>query len=778
LKYNSVHILLHLELLIGLLVILIIASCSTTKYVPDGNYLLSQSQISFDNKKIKKEELKPLIKQKPNKSILWIYKFHLHLYDLSKPEKNNGWNNYLRKIGEEPVIYDSLQTKTTLELFKGYMENKGYYHSKISDSVRFKGKKAYIKYYIESGTPFHIRSLDYNFEDSLLTDIVLKDTANSLLKDGSIFDIDLLQKERSRVETSLRSQGYYNFSKDYIYFNADTTVAPNQVDITLGIKMFLHKNPDNSFDTIPHRKYMVNKVGIYPDYDPRKALTAGDSLSRKDTLNRSDVQIIYEKRLGFKPQALVRPNYVTKGDLYNVHNVEQTYKHYSSLRTFKMVNIQFDEVEDSVDSTGNYLLNGQILLTPDLFQNFKIEPEANITHGYWGTAINLSYQHKNLFKGAEILDIGFRGAFRWLKLNGYPVNETEFGPHLNLRIPSLLLPQFLLPFNKESFVKRYDPVTNFTVSYDKQKNPKYWQEMGNVTMGYVWKGSGVETNYVNPIDFNYVNYPWILPSFLDTITKYHYNNTYSNHLVPAITYSYVFDNHEKRKNRDYTYFRMNLQSAGLILTRLNTWFNGPRDSSGFTIFNKNYSQFVRGDFDFHYNQYIDGTNSMAYRAFLGIGLPYGNSTAIPFEWRYFSGGSNGIRAWIPLTLGPGTYPEYAKLGYRNSTGDIKIEANMEYRFKVFWILEGALFVDMGNIWDIKYDATRPGASFEWNKFYKDFAIGSGLGFRFNFPFVLARLDIGAKVRDPSLTTDRWIVAKLPYNFYDNCYINIGIGYPF
>ena len=306
--------------------------------------------------------------------------------------------------------------------------------------------------------------------------------------------------------------------------------------------------------------------------------------------------------------------------------------------------------------------------------------------------------------------------------------------------------------------------------------------MSNATFGYDWKSGSYSEHIVSPLQFNVVKLLKIDSAYQAQIESSSYlAYSYKDVMILGGKYSYIFNNQKINKSKDFWFLRVNTEASGNMLALIKSISNAPKDSTGtYAFLRQPFAQYIRADFDLRYNYRFNTVASMVYRGFFGIGIPYGNSKALPFEKQYFSGGSNGIRAWQVRTLGPGSFSTPRdSVTFINQTADIKLEANAEYRFKLFWILEGAVFVDAGNIWTYKDDPARPGAQFKLNKFYKDIAIGTGAGLRFDFQFVIGRLDFGMKVRDPSLTGgSKMIVLNRPYNFRDDFTMVIGIGYPF
>lgn len=749
-------------------------SCNPTKYVPDEKYLLYSSKVKVNDKSISPDALKSYIKQKPNKKIFGFIRFHLGLYNLSNLKKEKGINKFLRNIGEEPVIYDPYLTDKSLNQLKKYLENKGYYNAGISDSVQFKGKRAYVVYNIDARKPYTIRNIKYLISDTTIRALYFADTINSALKRGGLFDKDVvLQDERTRIEKLLRSNGYYDFTREYVFFEADTFLSTKQVDLMVQIK-----NPEiaSTGEEIKHKIFKVRKLVVtsVPDLlDNSITVLPSDTIDAGKGIYLTDI-----KKLRLNPKSFVQFIYIQPGRIYNENSVDETYTHVSSLNLFKLVDIKFSEV--SLPDTSEFIwLDCHLRLSPSSLQSYSTDLEGTNSSGNIGGAVNLNYQHINLFSNAEVLNIKLRGAIESLKDNSSNISRSEeFGAEANIKFQT-----FLIPARNRNFIKKYNPKTMLTFSYNYQNRPDYTRRVANFGFGYTWKQSRYQEHIFRPFEINFVDIKNPSSAFDSLISGTYLESSYRDHMITNLSYSYIYNNQNIRKNRDFNYFRLNIESAGNGLSLFNNKFEAAGDSAlrYYKFLGIQYSQYMRGDIEYKYYNIINPFNSTVYRFFAGLAYPYGNARAIPFEKRYYSGGSNGLRGWQLRSLGPGSYSDTSTVSgkkYPNSSADLKLELNFEYRFKLFWILEGAFFMDAGNIWAIRKEDTRPGALFQWDRFYKEIALDSGLGFRFDFSFFLARFDVGMKMRDPSQPVgNRWILGTRKLNSGDFAF-NIGIGYPF
>jgi outer membrane protein assembly factor BamA len=769
LKYrNAPHL---ISLFTGLL---LLYSCKPTKYVPDNKYLLNSVKIEVDNKTINENELKGFLKQQPNKRILGFFRFHLGMYNLSNLQKDKGFNKYLRTIGEAPIIWNSFSNSSTIKQLKIYLQEKGYQNSYIYDSTHLHKKKADVMYFVRANEPLRIQSLKYNIEDTALRRIVYSDTINSLITSSKekIASKALIDSEKGRINLFLKNSGYYNFSVYNIDFVADSSA--NYADLVMTIKPNSVKI-NNIFTAIPYKQYKINQVEISTENTPEfKANSIANNVNR-DTILLNGLKFIYQENFWVRPNVILQSNYILPGNIYRISNVEETKKQLNSLNVFSFINIQFTELPASDTSEFGYL-NCTIKLTPNKIQSFELAPEITNSSGNIGGAFNFIYQHKSLFGNAEVFNLKWKGAIEAVRKK----NESQWYKALEYGVEgNINIPKFLLPGNSIWFIKKYNPKTSITVAYNYQQRPDFTRAVANIAFGYKWKQSRFQNHSLNPIELNFVQILDSTAEFNNDIKDTYLQYSYTDHLVSVTSYSYEFSNQNLNKTTDFKYFRLNLESAGTILSLYNKLIGASKKDDYYTLFGIRYSQYVRGDIDYRYYQILNKGNSLVYRIFAGIGYPFGNAIAIPFEKRYFVGGANSIRGWQARSLGPGNYRDTSlTVKFPNYTGDIKLEANIEYRFKLFWLLEGALFADIGNIWAITKNDERPGALFKFDTFYKDLAVGSGLGLRFDLKFFIFRTDLGLKMRDPSRDVgNRWIFTHKSIIAKDFA-LNLAISYPF
>ena len=748
---------------IACLLLIGFSSCQTTKFVPEDKYLLDRVSIKSDVKQIPQSEIRSYLRQTPNASIFGFWKLQLDIYNLSNPDTTKWINRTLRKIGDAPEVYNPTMTSMSLYQIERFMNNKGYFDADVSSDMQVKKRKAKVTYTIKGNQPYRLGKYHVNLSYEDLHSIA-SDTTSSLIKEGMLFDSNVLDAERSRITNQMKNLGFYYFEKDYLAYVADSALGQNMVDLQLN----LSKNVLMASDSVKKKlftKYKIKSVSIHTDYDPLQWNNSSEITL--DTVRRDGYLISYGKKRNFRPQALISNCLIIPGQTYSAKSVEQTYANLNALTAIKYANILFREVEPG-------WLHCVIVTTPAKRQAFSGEGEGTYSMGDFGVAGALGYQHNNLFRGSEQLSLKGRAAYEWRKVGG---NAFEVGVDASLRFPS-----FLVPFSSKEFRKRNNASTNINVSYSFQNRPlEYSRTIASAGINYLWYRSASLRHSFDLVDFSYVYLPWISDEFKDyflnnqSVLKY----SYEDHFIMRWAYNGSYSTFNARQPlRNYVSMRYGLETAGNLLYGINHLFKmSPSDDGSYKVFNIRYSQYAKADFDVAFHQIIDENNKFVYHAAIGVGLPYGNSASLPFEKRYYSGGANSVRGWGVRTLGPGTFrTEDTRIDFNNQSGDIKLDLNLEYRVKMVSVLEGALFFDAGNIWTIREYETQPGGNFRFDTFYKQIAMAYGLGIRLNFSFFVFRVDFGVKLHDPALPEEqRW---RIKPKWKDDTAFHFAIGYPF
>ncbi|MDD4149724.1 MAG: BamA/TamA family outer membrane protein [Bacteroidales bacterium] len=763
------------------IIMLSLDSCRSTKHVADDEYLLTKVSFDCKNSNVDIEDVETALKQKPNRKMLSVFRFHLMVYNMAKSGKERKFKEKIADvIGEPPVIYDEYSTEKTVSNIESYLHAQSYYEADVKVVEKRKKKKISLTYQIETGEPYLISNLIYDITDPKLQELVLLDTVNSLIHTNENFNTDVLQDERERLVRMLKSNGYYYFSINNIHYYADTTINQYQTKLTLAIRKSFDENSINN--NTPFKAQVIRNIYIYPDFDPKLSVSDIEAYnSMLDTISVDGYNIIYSGKLEFKPSVLLQSCFIKRGDRYNIQNVEKTHAHFSNLKQFKLINIKLYPSEDVIlETQKERFLDLHIYLTPLIKQSYTLELEGNNTSGNIGMEGGISYNNKNLLRGAQLFNIKGSLAFQTLTLDVEDISQTffntlEYGGEMKLNIPKLMIPFY----ENYEFVKNHNPKTRISTSFSYQQRPDYTRTIGNLGFGYFWKGgkNNYLTHYINPIELYLVKIFDFNPVFQEQIANLYIRYSYEDQLMSVISYDLMFNNQNINKLKSFTYFWLNLETSGNIPNALYKWTGQEKVDGAFQFIGVEFAQFIKADFDYRYYQIFNENQSFVYRGFFGIGLPYGNSTkGLPFIKKYFIGGANDIRAWRVRTIGPGSYTNPGS-NY-DQIADMKMMFNFEYRFKIISFIEGALFLDAGNIWAIDKKDNRAGSLFRWDKFYKEIAVGTGFGVRFDFSFFIIRFDFGIPLYSPIYPpSERWLGTFSTFELNDFTF-NFGIGYPF
>lgn len=770
-----------------ILMTLLVTSCKSTKLVGEDEYMLNQLSITCDNPQIDEGDLDASMKQKPNRKTLGIFKFHLWTYNITHPKDTSKHPpKFVTRIGEvvgePPVIYkNSLHYKSRRNL-ENYLQNKGYYQASIKDSLvinKTNPKKASLQFHIETGPVYRVHSISYDIIDPFVKDIILEDTSKAIVKAGDVFDMDLLLQERERILFQMKNNGYYYFNQSNIHFYADTTNTQGKVDIRLTIKKSFEA--DRYFLEEIFTRQKIKHVFIYVNFDRGKYAVNKDAYIRTlDTLEYGEFTFLIDGKLKIKPDIILQANYLKPGDDYNSEEVKLTQKSLSALKQFRSISIQFQESKHcrkEVWNAENPWLDAHIYLTPSKRQSYTTEAEGTNSSGNFGLAGVLTYQNQNIFRGAEIFSAKFSGSLQTLAgtedLEERFLNTFEFGTELKLDIPKLML-----PLQSERFIKEHNPSTSFRLSFNHQNRPDYTRTLGNASFGYQWQSKNDHfLHRINPIEYYTVKVFDFDPGFREQIDSLYIRYSFEDQLITAMSWDMIFNNQNIKKTKNHWYIWTNLETSGNLMSLLGEPLGLELSSAeAYKLFDLEFAQYIKADIDARFYQEVDKHQNIVYRAYIGAGVPFGNSTqGMPFVKKYYIGGANDIRAWQVRTLGPGTYSGGALF---NQIADMKLLFNVEYRFDLIAFIKGALFVDAGNIWALDKSDDREGALFNPNTFYKEIAIGTGVGLRFDFSFFILRFDFGMPIYDPKYPEDnRWLSTFDELNLSDFT-LNFGIGYPF
>ena len=720
----------------------LLAACSATKFVPDESYLLEKVELKADTKKFNVASLEPYIRQKANSKWFSVFKIPLGTYALSGRDTTRWINRTLRKIGEEPVVYDTLQAQLSCNDLKLALQNMGYMNAEVDLTTRAKGKRLTAIYTLHPGTPFFINSVRYDIQDSVIARMLdLDNPSRQELKAGDPFTVTRLEEERKRITRILMDSGYYRFHKDFIQYGADSTAGQNQINLMLHL---LPYRPNSGAPETLHPRYSIRNV----------TFSSNDSA-----------------KIHLRPRVLRRSTLIKEGDLFSATQLQRTYANFARMQAVRYTNIRFTEAPDTT------LLDCDINISTNKPSSISFQPEGTNTAGDLGAAASVTYENRNLFRGSELLSIQLRAAYEAITgLEGYQNKDyQEYGVETKLTFP-----RFVAPLLSRSFRRRSIATSELSLNWNLQNRPEFHRRVFSTAWRYHWNEPRHHISYrYDFFDINYVYMPWISSRFkadyLDNVTsrnailRYNYEDLF----ILKMGFGLAFNDGENA-------LKVNVESAGNMLHAVSKMFRLPQNADGkYTLVNIAYAQYVKFDVDFTRLFQFDERNSLAFHVGLGVAYPYGNSTILPFEKRYFSGGANSVRGWRVRELGPGTFKGTdGRIDFINQTGDMKLDMNLEYRTFLGWKLHGAVFVDAGNIWTLRNYADQPGGQFRFNSFYRQIALAYGLGLRLNFDYFILRFDLGMKAVNPAYETSREHYPLLYPNFKRDFAFHFAVGLPF
>ena len=792
----------RLKWVILVLVAMSLASCKVGRFLEDDQYVLyrniyevtmADSSKVGDEVKAAAANSKQYARQKPNSKVLGIHPIRLKLgiYTLSSPKKDNWWNRWLRKRGQAPVVYDEAAAKVTVGQLEGLMDSKGCFKSKVTfDTVKIKKRDITIKYSIAATPRYHIEQLNSHIETPEVAAIYEQCISESFLKVGDYFDKDNLAKERSRLSEKLLAEGYYRATKDLISFIVDTTDYGNH---GLSIITRIANPRDAEGHSMPLQKYYIDQVYIYPH-------ASSDVNADYDTIHfpyksrnyMTDYLFFVTEKPRVKPKVLSHTVTLFHNQLYRPRNITNTYNSLMSLRNFKFIDIKLTESPMSSDSLR--LIDASIRLLPSDRRRISGSLELNnasslgtsngsnfFNSGNFGIEGKLAYQNKNLFGGAELLKVEGSILLELPKLvfrnHSAQFHDVFSAFEAGLNI-SLDVPDFLLPFTRNIVWQRMRPHTIFAVGGSYQYRPYYERVPVNISFGYTWRHSRRAQNQLIPIEMTFVRFFNLDESLihrLNATSDLRLKYQYSNHFIMDARYDYLYSTQELSSRKNFHYVHLTAETAGNLLHGLSHAVNGPVDENGTReVWGVPYSQYAKVSAEYKYYLYFGKKSTFVTRAMVGVGIPYGNSTALPYEKGFFGGGPTTMRAWQLRHLGPGSYRSSSTVFER--MGDLSLTLNVEQRFPIAWIFEGAVFADVGNVWLFNPSEQFPGGEFSFSNFFSSLAAGIGLGLRANISILTIRADFAIPLYDPSYSPEqRWRPAHWRFN---QIVTNFGIDYPF
>lgn len=739
------------------LVGLLLSACNMTKFVPEDEQLLYKVNVNVEGtNEVGSSKLRQYLRQMPNTEVLGFWKLQLHLYNTAPldtiSKRNKRATKNAQKVGEPPVVYDKELTGQSIKQIRKAMQNEGFFQAQVDTSTVSYKRKVWLTYNVHSGPEYTIRNYTIDLDNPVLLDVAYN-TRRHLVYSGMRYSTQALDDERDRITKRMRNKGYYFFDKEYLQYEADSTYN-REIDVRLHLHDFISAQPDSASAVI-FRQYSISRVVIHQDMSDHDDVT--DTISHRS--QRDGFVFLWRGRRLLRETVLMKQCEIRPGELYSERLVTNTYANMNGLGAIRYTDIRFQPVaEDSLEC--------HIFLSRNKVNSVTAELEGTYSSDAWGVNGKVSYANRNIFRGAEEFKISANAQYEWRQDGGRAI---EVRGEAGLTFPN-----------------RWR--TNLMYSY--QNRPEeYTRNIFNAGLYYMWYRPYSRWRHnINVLDISYIYLPYISQRFEDeilaraSILKY----SYQDHFIVGWSYSGSYSN--KRTNsseQSYVNFGYQLETAGNLLYGVSRLLDSGNSTPGtYSIFKVPFSQYAKADVNLSYNQLLAPRHRLVFHAGVGVAIPYMNSTAVPFEKRYFSGGANSVRGWLARTLGPGGYRGNSGLSnYDLQVGDIRLDLNVEYRWRVWSIFELAAFVDAGNNWTIMDYEVQPNGQFLWDTFYKQIAMAYGVGLRLDLNILLLRVDFGVKLYDPSrlygtLAGTQWRTVSNGLCWKDDMTFHFAIGYPF
>lgn len=765
-----------------LLTAFLLSSCSLRRHVPQGQYLVRQNYIIIDSAKfdVSESELSNYITQKPYRGLIslnlkpWVY----YVTKDKTDKKTMRWLN--ETVGQEPFCYEKNSADYSSQQMERYLDHVGYFNSKVTNSVKTRRFKAFVIYNVKLGRPYTINALKYDIPDTLISRYVHRIAPAYPIKEGDIYDEYKLNEIRDQITEMMRNRGYYYFTRDNITYEVDSNFHNHTLSVTMKIAD-MKNEADGSMQ--PHKQYVINSISIYPNYilnyqgvEPTSTDSITVEVGRKKVPNK--LKFYYFGKPMIKPQTFSQAIQIQTGMPYSLRRVTQTYSALNNFKAFSNINITFDTVPNAPDTAN--LLDCRITMQQVDRHSYTFQLEGTRAESDLGIKGGLSYTNRNIFRGAEILQISLRGGLEAQKVISLDTldradklfNTKEIG-----LTASLIFPKFLSPFPLRNFARDYQPKTNITLGFNGQVRYYYTRYIIQASYGFDWKSNTRLQHFLTPIYLNTVKISNLNKDFkriLDQEYNQRKKDQYTDHLIFGLRYSFVFNTQNLYRKGSFIYLRTDFETSGNLISLFNKTNLIDENEAHHELFGIRYAQYVRGNFDFRQHILIHNETWLVFREQIGLGIPFGNSKDMPFERSFYAGGANGMRGWRYRSLGPGAYiPTQNDL---EQIGDLQLEMNAEFRFPIYDIVKGAVFVDAGNVWTYTANEALPDGNFEFDTFYKQLAMDAGIGLRFDIKFIVLRADIAMAMLNPyrDESGSRWRFNGK----YRNWNFNIGIGYPF
>ena len=709
-----------------------------------------------------------------NSKWLNVAKVPLGIYCLSGTDSTRRFNRFMHRIGEAPVIYEPQLTDYSRHTIEVTLHSQGYLHARVTADTTVNRRRTHLRYNLVSGRRHYIKHIDYIYDNDTIRQKI-EAAGGYTFYHGMPLDITQLDAERSRIIALLRAQGYYHLNPEYITFEADT------LEHELGANLICRfKAPSGVNTQLAYQDYRIGDVRVHE----LPHASSGDTVSCDTTLFR-DLCLIQPERHRLNSRLYRREVFLNSGDYFNDKATQFTYQGLNSLPAVNYATVRYVQPQE-----GDTLLNADVYVNLNQPNSISFDLEGTNTAGDLGGAASMTFTNRNMFRGSESFSVKLRGAYEAIRhLEGYQnQNYIEYSAEGTLRLSSM-------PFiSRNSQQPRVRGNSELSLLYNSQDRPEFHRRLLTGTWSLNWNRRSTPNlrHRFDIIQLNYVFMPWISDTFTKeylegddpryAVLRYSYENLFIMKAGYNFTYNSLRGNSTTtslNKTNGYQ-IKFNVETAGNLLYGISHLAKLPHDEHGqYAIFNIPYSQYARLDFDFSKSFLINERHSIAVHSFFGLAIPYGNSSIVPYEKRYFSGGANSVRGWSVRQLGPGSYKgQDGNIDFINQTGNLKIDLSAEYRTALFWKLEGALFIDAGNVWNTRNYADQPGGYFQWDTFYKQIAVAYGLGLRLNFNYFILRLDGGMKAINPTVLSGRGHWPIIHPRFGRDFALHFAVGLPF
>ncbi len=754
---------------LAVIVLAVGSGCSNTGYLAQGEKLYTGAELHIEKKgPIPAEgdlenELDKLIVPAPNGKLLGLVRVKLWLYNIGL---------FKESMGEAPVLLQSVSPDRIATRMRTLLENKGYFQADVSYKVREEEKTGSVVYNVAINPPYTINSITVKGDNSPVINSIRSTMAESVLKIGEPYDLSKLQEERVRIDSALKEQGVFFFSPDFILFQADSSLGERKIDLTL---MLRNRIPEEAT-----RRYTIGNIYIFSGFALNRdsvTIPAGDTI-----LVGGYHYIDIDK--AFDPEVIIRSVFFVHGSPYTRHDHDQTLNRLMNLGVFKYVSVRLVRA----DSAGNPRLDVRIYLTPLLTKTIRFELQGvSKSNDLVGPVFDSSFRNRNLLRGAELFKLTVEAGLE------IPIRKTISGG-TSYDIGSraeLDFPKFLIPFDVGSGSSLFVPKTRMELGFRLLHRLQYYQLFSvDASFGYIWKETLDKEHSFNPIAVSFAHLTKTTQQFKDLLaTNSFLRQSFEEQFTIGQTYSFTYTDQLEKDRKNHLYFKGSVDLSGNLIHLVQSLFGvkGGTPANPYTIFGTPYSEYSRFDVDVRqYYNTVTQTASIATRFIAGIGIAHGNSSTLPYVKQFYIGGSNSVRAFDARALGPGSYKTPDSLlahSFLDQAGDIKLEANVEYRFPIISVVHGALFMDAGNIWLRNDDPSRPGGTFSGKTFLSEIAVGTGFGIRLDLSFFILRFDLAFPLRVPSQPEgERWVINKIDFGSAgwrkENLFLNVAIGYPY